>query len=722
MMGEKRWLLLILAVYATLALAYSWIVPLGESPDEVDHFLYVRHLVEARAIPIMHPVAADNVTMEANQPPLFYLLNAVVNAPFPMTASADFPLNDCFTFNSSDGGRAHFYLHESAEQHFFSTDYLAFRVARMLSVFLGTITIGLAYGLGQQMQLAGRHSGLLAAGFLAFNPQFIFITASVNNDVLTAVIGATLVYYSILASRSPTIKRFVGLGILMGLGLLTKYALIAFWPLPLLAVLLGSRNGRLPRTLQYGAIVFGLPILIAGWWYIRAFQLYGDPLIWDVHLQAKGGEVLRTSAFTWADLRDFAVIHFQSYWAWFGWLKIQAAGWIYSLLAVGVFMAAVGLLLLLRDALKEARKAEVNGLLKSIHTFPGLTAVLFSSLAVAAIYTSLFRYIQTINWSGYQGRLAYAAAAPIAALLALGWGRLAGAVGQTRKGILLINMLPVACLGLLALSSLAQLNTAFARPALYTPPTSWTRVCQSPSPDIYIEAVSYPPVVEPGEPLTVLLSGYGDQEVTAVGEVALLDWEGILLDTAVSDLSWAVGTPVTDTVHLVVPQATLPMRARLVYFLGDEFITLGQLKIAAGQTAVPISTQAVSANFAEEIRLLGYDLQTGSDVIRLATYWQLLHATAEDFTIFVHLLDENGVLIAQQDAQPQGGRYPTSIWDVGEVVMDEAVLSFSADAQPAEIIIGLYHQATLERLPLVGEVVGDTAVGQSTHILLPLQR
>ena len=43
-----------------------------------------------------------------------------------------------------------------------------------------------------------------------------------------------------------------------------------------------------------------------------------------------------------------------------------------------------------------------------------------------AIYASLLRYIQTINWTGYQGRLAFAAAVSIAMFIALGLVALGG--------------------------------------------------------------------------------------------------------------------------------------------------------------------------------------------------------------------------------------------------------------------------------------------------------
>ena len=729
-MNGKRWLLLILVIYAVLGIAYSWIVPLGEAPDEVDHFLYVRYLVEQRAFPVMHPKASDNETMEANQPPLFYLLNAIATAPFPMAASADFPLNACFTFDPHDGGRAHFYLHQTAEQEPFAADYLAFRVARLLSVVLGAIAVCLVYGLGRQMMPSDERVSLLAAGILAFNPQFIFMTASVNNDVLTAVIGAALVYFSVEAVRTPSRKRFVVLGLLMGLGLLTKFALLAFWPLPLLAALLSIRNERWKSALQNGVIVVGLPILIAGWWYLRAIRLYGDPLAWDVHLQAKGSEVLRTSVLTLLDLQEFLVIHFQSYWAWFGWLKIQAPGWVYGLLAVGVLLATMGLILVLLDRRIQISRERIANLHTLIRNAPTITAVLFNGLAVAAIYASLLRYIQTINWSGYQGRLAYAAAAPIAALLGLGWWRLTtylpintrtqGSRANLAKGM--ITVLPVLGLLVLASASLVQLSEAFSRPTLFTPPSAWNRVCQVTPGGFYIEAVDFPATGLPGDSLTVLVAGYGSSQRVPAGEVALINWDGSLLDTAVSERSiFAFAKEmVLDTMVLTVPQDTLPTGARLVYFFDDQTFELGRIKIASTDIAIPSPSYPITANFADQIALIGYNLQIEADYLRLTTYWQALQPIPADYTIFVHVLDKDNVLVVQQDAQPQGERYPTSIWDVGEVVVDEAILPLPSDARPEQIAIGLYRLDTLGRLSLVGEVVGDMAVNQTDQILLKL--
>ncbi|MBP6471993.1 MAG: glycosyltransferase family 39 protein [Chloroflexi bacterium] len=710
-MSANRWLGLILAVYVVLGAAYAWIVPLGEAPDEIDHFLYVRHLVEQRAFPVMRPIAADNDTMEANQPPLFYLLNALVTAPFPMTASADFPLNACYTFDPHDGGRAHFYLHQPAEQTPLAADYLAFRVARWLSVLLGALTVWLAYRLGRQMVPGDARVGLLAAAALAFNPQFVFMTASVNNDVLTAVLGAALVWASVQAATKPRLRLFGWLGLLMGLALLTKFALLALWPLPFLAAALAFWRGERKTAVWGGALVAVLPLLTAGWWYARAARLYGDPLAWEVHLQAKGSEVLRTTPFTLADLREFGVIHFQSYWAWFGWLKIQAPGWVYGLLVAFTTAAAVGVILVLRDWRLETRDRKLFSVQSLISSGPvSVTAVLFNVLAVGAIYASLLRYILTINWSGYQGRLAYAAAAPVAALLGLGWYRLARGRELTRRPAVW-SALPAVGLAALSVGCLLFLvRPAYARPALYTPPVDWARICRATDSGFYVEAAALPDSALPGAALPITVAGYGLADGQAAGEAALLDWDGAVLATTAVTLTWTAGNPISQTMALAVPEGTQPARGQAVLFVGGERVDLGWVKIAplTGETAVP--SNPLVANFGDQAALVGYDLQPDGADLRLRLYWQALAPMAVDYTMFAHLLRADGQLLAQHDAQPGNGRYPTTIWDSGEIVVEEVVLRVPPNAVPARIAVGLYRLDTLERLAVMGGGEGETAV------------
>lgn len=90
------------------------------------------------------------------------------------------------------------------------------------------------------------------------------------------------------------------------------------------------------------------------------------------------------------------------------------------------------------------------------------------------------------------------------------------------------------------------------------------------------------------------------------------------------------------------------------------------------------------------------------DRIRVAVQWRALRDLDENYTVFVHLTDRAGRLIAQQDGWPRRKLYPTILWLPHEVVPDEYELRIPADATPslADLTIGMYRYADLKRLPV----------------------
>ena len=115
---------------------------------------------------------------------------------------------------------------------------------------------------------------------------------------------------------------------------------------------------------------------------------------------------------------------------------------------------------------------------------------------------------------------------------------------------------------------------------------------------------------------------------------------------------------------------------------------------------------AVHADVGHHFRLLGYALDPAralpGETVRLTLYWEAIHGPPGDYTVFAHLLDPAGRLRGQKDNQPQGGMYPTHLWDEGERVQDEYQLMIAADAPPGtyQIAVGMYQLSTLQRLPV----------------------
>jgi hypothetical protein len=89
-------------------------------------------------------------------------------------------------------------------------------------------------------------------------------------------------------------------------------------------------------------------------------------------------------------------------------------------------------------------------------------------------------------------------------------------------------------------------------------------------------------------------------------------------------------------------------------------------------------------------RALASNLTCTQNGINLQVRWASADKPSEDLSVFVHLLDENGSLLAQADqAAPVYGWRPLTTWAAGEVVRDVYPLPRPANA--ARIQYGLYR-------------------------------
>ena len=105
-----------------------------------------------------------------------------------------------------------------------------------------------------------------------------------------------------------------------------------------------------------------------------------------------------------------------------------------------------------------------------------------------------------------------------------------------------------------------------------------------------------------------------------------------------------------------------------------------------------------------------------TEPLTLQTWWQAQAPLSADYTVFVHLLDESGHVVAQADGVPVGGRYPTSAWGPGEQIVDTRQLSLPADlpAGSYRLVIGLYSPADGGRLQSAQGDADSVTLGQIT--------
>jgi hypothetical protein len=80
--------------------------------------------------------------------------------------------------------------------------------------------------------------------------------------------------------------------------------------------------------------------------------------------------------------------------------------------------------------------------------------------------------------------------------------------------------------------------------------------------------------------------------------------------------------------------------------------------------------------------------------------WQLRQKINQDFTVFMHLYGPDGQLLSQADGYPLLGLAPFWLWDVGQTLQEQRVLSWPEGAPPGiyRIGVGVYDAASGERL------------------------
>lgn len=132
----------------------------------------------------------------------------------------------------------------------------------------------------------------------------------------------------------------------------------------------------------------------------------------------------------------------------------------------------------------------------------------------------------------------------------------------------------------------------------------------------------------------------------------------------------------------------------------------------------------IRARLGGRFDLLGYDLAQEalqpSQPLDVTLYWKSIAPSSLQYTVFVHLLDSQGSLRAQQDTMPRGGALPTSCWVVGEVVSDTITIQLPASVPPGAytLQVGMYYLPTGERLPVKTEAAG----GSYDHVILQMVR
>ena len=113
----------------------------------------------------------------------------------------------------------------------------------------------------------------------------------------------------------------------------------------------------------------------------------------------------------------------------------------------------------------------------------------------------------------------------------------------------------------------------------------------------------------------------------------------------------------------------------------------------------------IQARLGDSISLLGFDVSSSAirqgGTLTVTLYCTAISQVKSNYTVFVHVDDDRGKILAQSDSYPVEGHYPTSQWTPGYVVADVHHILIPATADGTRhVTVGLYQLETMRRLPI----------------------
>lgn len=733
----------ILLLFLFLGFWYSLVVPPFEAPDEIYHYAFARHLSQGNGLPAQTIESNGPWEHEGTQAPLYYFLLGRLIAGIDQS---DFDQINTLNPHANLGdplfpGNKNRMLYSSRPLPLTGAN-LAMHVGRWFSLVLALGTLLLTYAIARLTLPDSRILSLLVLLTVSAIPQFQFVSATVSNDNLVIFLSTATVFWlaRILARTDADAAwhEWLILGVLLGLAALSKLHALG---LLLLygGVVVGLAWLRKDRwlPLRTGLLVIAPVLLIAGWWYWRNYSLYGEWLGIDQLLTING---LRVESRTLEDLiGEFRGVRY-SFWGLFGWFSILMPGIVYSTLDLLSIVIGGGVIACVVMAWQKGATVLQMAQIR----------VQLLLLVWALMLCGLMFYWLTFAASG-QGRLLFPAISAFGVLIVAG---LALWIQRTPPlwHLPLFLLLP----GALFASSLYALLVLL--PGSYQAPPALTEVPShaTPYPIIYsasdgdeIELLAvdvasgrYQP--EDEVDVTLYMRAKGPIKRDYPLFVQLLGQEDLVVGNVTTHPGWGrlptslwqpgliysdrYRIPVWDNVSNRSPLLTrvfvgfvdpssrqpLPIHTTAGVPIGRAYV--GNLLVVANQPLDPslFYLRSSDADFSQQIRLIGYEYpptgQRGRErQIAVSILWEATAVPAQDYTAFVHLVNERGEQVSGFDQPPAEGRFPTSYWQPGDRSLSRFLINLPGDLPPGnyELWAGLYaDSAGLQRLPVTSTTHG----------------
>jgi 4-amino-4-deoxy-L-arabinose transferase-like glycosyltransferase len=702
----------VMVAYLALAVGYSLADPLYESTDELRHVRYVRHIVTYRNLPVQTSGAPR---AQSHHPPLYYALGALVSCWVPVEQDVYYqpPENPFWAYRYWEVGsdNKNQYVHGPDEHFPFGGITLAVYLVRWMTVLIGAGVVWLTHRIGLKVFPDQPALALGVAALVAFNPQFLYLSGAVNNDVPAALWGPAVLLVCVrVVEEGPRMRTDVVLGVLFGLALLTKIHLVVLLVPIELAYGLTLRQERDGRAfLRANLIILGLAVLISGWWFGRNQILYGDPLGVGAHGQLWNS---RSPSEGWWAIEQELPYLWSSLWGRLGYGQVVMPQVVYHGLLIFTVFALAGYLVPRRRILSLATSAVV--------------------VVTVLVFVAWVLYYTLVQPAGARGRFLFPALPAIAILLIGGLSRFLPRRLNWITGGVVTGMM-----GTLAVYALVGvLAPAFASPR----PLGQSEIESIPHPMDNLSGVDFegkarllgydvtPQQIDPQDTVEVTLywQALARTDQNLVVFVHILSDAGTMIaqrDThpglgRYPTTAWDPGVVFADTYRVHIPQAAYapdqgyvqvglyyPEGPRLKTDDGRDAVRLAPVTVRPRPGDVP---NPLNVNFGDKVALIGYTLDQRiarpGETMRLTLYWRALNPMTVNYSLFVHVLGDENQIWANSDVPLTDQAVCTNRWEPGTLVKEVRELTL-VEATPAgfyDIELGL-HASGQGRLQILAQ-------------------
>lgn len=765
----------LLTVFVVLSGLYSIVVPPFEASDELWHYPMVKYIADNWALPVQDPENVGPWRQEGSQPPLYYAIGAL--ATFWIDTS-DVELVRHLNPHADNGiatpdGNINLITHHPEAEAFpWRGTTLAVHLVRFLSVLMGAATVYLTYRLSLELLPDRPNLALMAAAINAFTPMFVFISGAVNNDNLVIPLCSLALLLMLRIIKTPERRktngrlrdtlaeyavRFTPVGVVVGLALLTKESAGGLIFLTALTVAHVAWRERSLRTFLIGGLTAGAPtLMIAGWWYLRNWRLYDDPLGQNVFIEILGQRAVPADL---AQLWRERVSFMRGYWGNFGGLNVPMPDWAYTVLDALLIFATVGLLLSLIPRIRSGMQTRRSQ--RAADWRPGSFVPWLLVLSWPILVAVLWITWATTTWSS-QGRLVFSAISVWSLLLALGWDNLTRPVPKVVQPFVRVSA-PLLLFIFSVLTPYVWIRPAYSRPPTLSEAQA-TGITQRVGTVFFhpaagqLKLLGYDAPVQaayPGESVPVTLYWETIEPFHQDYSIFVHLVDGHDLVPAQRDAFPGMGTLSTQWLKpgfrwaerrlLALPETAFSPNQTVFevglydYNTGERLaavdanaqiagdnVRFGQLQIQARPGSVP---NPITIDFDGQMELIGYDLdrralhrpdttqERAEETATLTLYWQAQRPMETNYSISTQFVNDRGIKAAQKDAWPFDGKAPTSLWEPGTVLKEPRELAIFEGTPPGvyDVYVAVYPSENPDALLAVTPPGGRL---QTDHIVL----